>query len=195
MLSNWLFLCLCFVVFPITWLLYFFTQSSFGLIASYVILIVLPWLSTGIIFLEDNSLLKIIFYFLAITVAAGIMIGIIDPGIKNPWYGIWWAFETITTVGYGDIVPENFIGQAFAILYMILGVGLMAKVTASFTLDRLSKSDKSGRITLRHLSTKMTELQDELATVAKKQQTIINLLKKEADKKSTKTSSQKLKKK
>ena len=80
-------------------------------------------------------------------------------------------------------------------MYMILGVGLMAKVTASFTLDRLSKADKSGRITLRDLSTKMTELQDELATVAKKQQTIINLLKKEADKKSTKTSSQKPQKK
>lgn len=44
---------------------------------------------------------------------------------------IWWAFETITTVGYGDYVPVTTIGKIVAIALMIGGVAIIGVVSAS----------------------------------------------------------------
>lgn len=34
----------------------------------------------------------------------------------------WWAIQTVTTVGYGDIVPQTVLGRLVAAMYSILGV-------------------------------------------------------------------------
>jgi len=45
---------------------------------------------------------------------------------KNAFSGIWWSMSTLLTVGYGDIYPVTFIGQAMAIGIAILGVAAVA---------------------------------------------------------------------
>lgn len=45
---------------------------------------------------------------------------------KNAFSGIWWAVSTLLTVGYGDIYPVTFWGQAMAIILAFLGVGMVA---------------------------------------------------------------------
>jgi voltage-gated potassium channel len=47
--------------------------------------------------------------------------------------GIWWAVQTVTTVGYGDHVPESAIGQFLAAGVMLLGIGFITVITASIT--------------------------------------------------------------
>ncbi|WP_168218520.1 potassium channel family protein [Nocardioides eburneiflavus] len=44
---------------------------------------------------------------------------------------VWWACTTVTTVGYGDHFPVTFQGRAVAVVLMIVGIGLVATVTAS----------------------------------------------------------------
>lgn len=44
---------------------------------------------------------------------------------------IWWGFETITTVGYGDFVPVTNIGRGLAVLIMFVGIGVLSTVTAT----------------------------------------------------------------
>ena len=39
---------------------------------------------------------------------------------------MWWATVTLTTVGYGDVVPITWVGQIMAAVIMILGVGIVA---------------------------------------------------------------------
>ena len=39
---------------------------------------------------------------------------------------IWWAFTTVTTVGFGDIVPATFGGRIVGICLMLLGTALFA---------------------------------------------------------------------
>jgi len=46
---------------------------------------------------------------------------------------IWWAFETITTVGYGDVVPVTPMGRVFAVLVMMVGISVLGVVTASLS--------------------------------------------------------------
>lgn len=40
--------------------------------------------------------------------------------------GIWWAIVTVTTVGYGDIVPHTEAGRALAVVVMVTGIGTAA---------------------------------------------------------------------
>ena len=47
--------------------------------------------------------------------------------------GLWWAVQTVTTVGYGDRVPETAAGQLLAALVMLLGIGFVTVITASIT--------------------------------------------------------------
>lgn len=47
--------------------------------------------------------------------------------------GIWWAFVTTTTVGYGDISPSSFQGRIIACILMIVGIGLIGSLTSTIT--------------------------------------------------------------
>ena len=46
---------------------------------------------------------------------------------------MWWAVQTVTTVGYGDHVPETALGQILAAVVMLLGIGFVTVITASIT--------------------------------------------------------------
>lgn len=54
-----------------------------------------------------------------------------DPAsnIKSPGDAIWWAFTTMTTVGYGDRFPVTAEGRVVAVLLMIVGVGIFSVLT------------------------------------------------------------------
>ena len=45
--------------------------------------------------------------------------------------GIWWALTTVTTVGYGDVIPHTGIGRIIAAVVMLSGIGFVAFLTAA----------------------------------------------------------------
>jgi voltage-gated potassium channel len=50
--------------------------------------------------------------------------------ISSRWTGGWWAITTVTTVGYGDIVPHTAIGRILAAVLMPVGIGFVSMLTA-----------------------------------------------------------------
>ena len=69
-----------------------------------------------------------------ITLGAGLLMTAIDhANFPTLGSGIWWAVQTVTTVGYGDHVPENAGGRILASLVMLLGIGFVTVITASIT--------------------------------------------------------------
>lgn len=70
----------------------------------------------------------------SITVVAGLLMTVIDrdnfPSIGS---GLWWAVQTVTTVGYGDVVPATAAGRIVAAVVMLLGIGFVTVITASIT--------------------------------------------------------------
>jgi voltage-gated potassium channel len=77
----------------------------------------------------------------SMTVIAGAMMTVADkdnfPSIGS---GMWWAVQTVTTVGYGDHVPVTLAGQLVAALVMLLGIGFVTVITASITGAFVSRS-------------------------------------------------------
>ena len=70
----------------------------------------------------------------AITVAAGVAMTLVDhKGFPTVGSGLWWAVQTVTTVGYGDHVPKTVAGQLMAAAVMLLGIGFVTVITASIT--------------------------------------------------------------
>lgn len=55
--------------------------------------------------------------------------------IKNWQDAIWWVVTTITTVGYGDLVPVTMLGRLVGILLQIIGVILFGSIIGNFTIS------------------------------------------------------------
>ena len=76
-----------------------------------------------------------------ITVAAGFMATVVDdeqfPSVGS---GLWWAVQTVTTVGYGDNVPMTVAGRLLAVLVMLLGISFLTVITAAITSTFVSRS-------------------------------------------------------
>ena len=74
------------------------------------------------------------------TVGTGLLMTLVDgenfPSIGS---GLWWAVQTVTTVGYGDSVPTNLLGRLIAVLVMLLGVAFLTVITASITSTFVSR--------------------------------------------------------
>ena len=74
----------------------------------------------------------------AIWVFAVIVFGVIER-IADPhtfpsvWLAFWWAIQTVTTVGYGDVVPTQTSGKVFAAVLMIGGLSFLSIITATIT--------------------------------------------------------------
>jgi voltage-gated potassium channel len=46
---------------------------------------------------------------------------------------VWWAAQTITTVGYGDVIPQNSFSRVVAVAVMLFGIAIVSIVTAVVT--------------------------------------------------------------
>ena len=69
-----------------------------------------------------------------VVIVAGALIRVLDPGeFSNIWIGMWWALQTVTTVGYGDIVPKHVIGRIVGAVVILQGVAFITVFTALIT--------------------------------------------------------------
>ena len=89
--------------------------------------------------LSQNHLGKTLSICAFIITAAGISIATIDPAIKTPQDGIWWAWVTVTTVGYGDIVPASAEGRFFASFLILMGIVMVSLITANLSAFLMSQ--------------------------------------------------------
>ena len=83
-----------------------------------------------------------------LTLAGGLLIRVADPeSFPTIGSGLWWAIQTLTTVGYGDLVPENALGKLIATIVMLNGIAFLTVVTAAVTaslIDQLRRRRAPG---------------------------------------------------
>jgi voltage-gated potassium channel len=84
-----------------------------------------------------------------VVVAGGVLMRLLDHGeYADIWVGMWWALQTVTTVGYGDVTPKEPSGRIIATFVMLQGIAFLAITTAAITstfVARASKERESAR--------------------------------------------------
>ena len=63
----------------------------------------------------------------------GLGFWMIDPRINSLGDGLWLAFTTAATVGYGDVIPHTTASRLFSVLVVLLGLAVLSLVTASLS--------------------------------------------------------------
>jgi len=144
--------------------------------------LMLPWWDTSVHFLSRNRLGTTLFVTFVTTTLAGTLMVVLDPkSYKTPWEGIWWAWETVTTVGYGDIVPTTFEGRLLGIFVMLMGVAFLSLLTANFAAYFISRGTAEVEKTedrilnvLKNIQTRLDKIEHQIKEIPTEKNDIIN---------------------
>jgi voltage-gated potassium channel len=98
-----------------------------------------------------NSSRKIL-VFLSVVVMIVLIVGTLMYVIEGPEHGftsipksVYWAISTISTVGYGDLVPMTELGRTLASIMMLIGWGILAVPTGIVTAEMTAQRFRPGR--------------------------------------------------
>ena len=98
--------------------------------------------------------------------------------IKTLLDALWWCVATVTTVGYGDIVPVSNIGRIVALFYMFFGISmiaiLMSVITNTFYKRKFEKQENEQKE--QEVTYLKNELLRRLADLEEKQAKCIELI-------------------
>ena len=143
--SNWMNLVIIVGLFPLFWQNSHLIGSLRVLRVFMALFIAAPWIGTGHRFLERNRIWMTIVVFLVVVLIGGLFITTFNSGISNPLEGIWYALVTVTTVGYGDIVPSTWAGKVFAAILLFFGYLIFSLLTAhisSYFIGRRNQEER-----------------------------------------------------
>jgi len=93
---------------------------------------------------------------------AGVGFYWLEPSIESYGDGLWLAFTSATTVGYGDYVPTTTVSRLFAMVMVLLGYAIMSMVTASIVALFLGEDEKRLR---REMHRDIRLLREEVASL------------------------------
>ncbi|MBN1835233.1 MAG: two pore domain potassium channel family protein, partial [Spirochaetales bacterium] len=100
--------------------------------------------------LKKEYLPRLLLFVALLVVLGGLAVFLAETRLRSGVFprlfdSIWWAFVTITTVGYGDKVPTTVPGRILAILVMLMGIVAISTLSgtiASIFVDRKIREGK-----------------------------------------------------
>jgi voltage-gated potassium channel len=105
-----------------------------------------------------------------------------DSQINSMLDAVWWTVSTVTTVGYGDIVPISDTGKIVAIIYMFFGISILAiflsVLGTSFYKKRFEKDEKEISHAQKLILDRMDDLEKNQEKLQKDLRDLIEKLKK-----------------
>ena len=98
----------------------------------------------------------------ALAITAAVLVRIVDPAIGTMGDALWWAVATVTTVGYGDVVPESTTGRLVGTALMLTGIGLIPLITSVVVSILVTQRTREAREAEMANLSKVLERLDEL---------------------------------
>lgn len=99
----------------------------------------------------------------------------LEPRTPTLSEGLWLAFTTAATVGYGDIVPSTPASRIFSVFVVLLGYGVLSLATAAIATSWIETEERRlQRETLQDLHRQIGWLRGEIAAMRAEQQTARN---------------------
>ena len=98
---------------------------------------------------NDNLLLRVIYSLISILLVVSTFIYFLESSVQPDVFGsipstMWWGIATLTTVGYGDVVPMTDLGKLLASFTMLVGIGMFAlpaAILASAYYEEIQKKN------------------------------------------------------
>ena len=118
--------------------------------------------------------------FLGLAFVGALVIWLVDKrDFSSFGDAAWWALQTVTTVGYGDVVPKSVGGRIIGGVEMVLGVSFITFLTAGVTstvIRRAQEATPSGEVQalvngLTEIRQTMAEVDERLASIESKLRT------------------------
>ena len=102
-----------------------------------------------------------------ILLLGGVGFWLLDPGVHTIADGLWLAFTTAATVGYGDLVPSTHASRLFAVIVVLLGLAVLSLATASLAAIFVEKDVEEGEeLQIEHeLMREIRHLRDEVRSL------------------------------
>ncbi len=170
LLHNWMNLVIIVGSVPLLW---HYTPLA-GLLRSlrlFMVVVLLTRMSSNIRkLLSMHQLGTTLSVALFTTLLAGVVITRIDPSIGNIWDGMWWAWATMSTVGYGDVVPKSGAGRLFASFLILFGIVLLSLLTANMSafligsdVKKAVKDEHDTDVLLQDIAARLERIEQQLA--------------------------------
>jgi voltage-gated potassium channel len=80
----------------------------------------------------------------------GLGFWLVEPDVHTLSDGLWLAFTTAATVGYGDLVPTTMLSRGFAVVVVLLGLAVLSMVTASVAAILVESEERQVQHELLH---------------------------------------------
>ncbi|MDR2873931.1 MAG: potassium channel family protein [Methanobrevibacter sp.] len=113
-------------------------------------------------FLSETHLDKLILIIAIFALASSLALFMFDNSITSFWEALWYVLVTLSTVGYGDVIPKSFIGRVIGFILLFIGVLLFGVLTGSISyfyskkIELKTKKDVTKRIN--NLENKVNEI-------------------------------------
>lgn len=99
----------------------------------------------------------------------GLGFWLVEPDVHTLSDGLWLAFTTAATVGYGDLIPTTMLSRGFAVVVVLLGLAVLSLVTASVAAILVESEERRVQHELLHeiaaLRTEVQALHADLRTL------------------------------
>jgi len=94
-----------------------------------------------------NALSAIVAGTMAVVITSALAMRVFDPHEYRTYgKGLWWAIQTVTTVGYGDVTPTHPTGRIVAAIVMLWGTAYLAILTATITSTFVARAELQYRL-------------------------------------------------
>jgi voltage-gated potassium channel Kch len=104
-----------------------------------------------------RAIATIVTVAVVLVLIAGALARIVEPEVfTSLGLAYWWAITTVTTVGYGDVVPEDTGGRIVGALLMLTGLSLIPTLTSVIVSTLISKRSQLQTAQLEHELVKST---------------------------------------
>jgi voltage-gated potassium channel len=100
---------------------------------------------------------------IVVVVSATLMRLLDGSEYPNLGRGLWWAMQTVPTVGYGDVTPQHPSGRIVATVVMLWGIAFLAILTAAITSTFVARAARERELELREGDKSTDARLDELA--------------------------------